>query len=60
LPDTQIWTLSVFGRIAAVPSSFARQKLAEHKVPKTIRVVDQVPGGPNGNADYSAARILFG
>jgi acyl-CoA synthetase (AMP-forming)/AMP-acid ligase II len=41
-------------------TSFSRQKLAGYKVPKAIRVVDQVPRGPNGKADYPAARILFG
>jgi fatty-acyl-CoA synthase len=40
-------------------TAFARQKLAGYKVPKSIKVVDQVPRGPNGKADYPSARGLF-
>lgn len=40
-------------------TTFARQKLAGYKVPKAIKVVDQVPRGPNGKADYPSAKGLF-
>jgi len=41
-------------------TAFTRQKLAGYKVPKAIKAVDQVPRGPNGKADYTSAKTLFG
>jgi fatty-acyl-CoA synthase len=38
----------------------ARGRLAGYKLPREIRVVDQVPRAPNGKANYPAARELFG
>ncbi len=38
---------------------FARSKLAAYKVPKEIRIVDEVRRAPNGKADYPWARTLF-
>jgi fatty-acyl-CoA synthase len=37
----------------------ARERLASYKVPRALLVVDTVPRGPNGKADYPAARALF-
>jgi acyl-CoA synthetase (AMP-forming)/AMP-acid ligase II len=34
-------------------------KLARYKAPKRIVVVSEVPRGPNGKADYSAAKSMF-
>jgi acyl-CoA synthetase (AMP-forming)/AMP-acid ligase II len=36
-----------------------RTRLSSYKLPKELRVVDQVPRAPNGKADYPAARRLF-
>jgi fatty-acyl-CoA synthase len=36
-----------------------RGRLAGYKVPREIRVVDQVPRAPNGKANYPDARKLF-
>jgi fatty-acyl-CoA synthase len=35
-----------------------RERLAAYKAPKRIVTVDRVPRGPNGKADYPAARAL--
>jgi fatty-acyl-CoA synthase len=37
----------------------ARGRLASYKLPREIRVVDEVPRAPNGKANYPAARELF-
>ena len=37
----------------------AAARLAGYKVPRQLRLVDQVPRWPNGKADYRAARRLF-
>jgi acyl-CoA synthetase (AMP-forming)/AMP-acid ligase II len=36
-----------------------RERLAAYKAPKRIVAVKTVPRGPNGKADYAAARALF-
>ena len=38
---------------------FTRTRLAAYKVPKEIRIADQVRRAPNGKADYPWARTLF-
>jgi fatty-acyl-CoA synthase len=37
----------------------ARTRLSSYKLPKELRLVEQVPRAPNGKADYPAARELF-
>jgi fatty-acyl-CoA synthase len=37
----------------------ARHRLASYKLPKELRIVDEVPRAPNGKANYPAARELF-
>jgi acyl-CoA synthetase (AMP-forming)/AMP-acid ligase II len=37
----------------------ARHRLASYKIPRALLMVDVVPRGPNGKADYPAARRLF-
>jgi fatty-acyl-CoA synthase len=36
-----------------------RERLAAYKAPKRVALVPKVPRGPNGKADYPAARALF-
>jgi fatty-acyl-CoA synthase len=38
----------------------ARSRLSSYKLPRELRLVEQVPRAPNGKADYPAARALFG
>jgi 3-oxocholest-4-en-26-oate---CoA ligase len=38
----------------------ARHRLSSYKLPKELRIVDEVPRAPNGKANYPAARELFG
>ena len=37
----------------------AKRRLSGYKVPREIRIVEQVPRAPNGKANYPAARELF-
>ncbi len=37
----------------------AQGRLASYKLPKMVRMVDEVPRAPNGKADYGAAQRLF-
>ncbi len=37
----------------------ARTRLAAYKLPKDLTIVDRIPRGPNGKADYPTARTLF-
>jgi fatty-acyl-CoA synthase len=36
-----------------------RQSLASYKVPRIVRVVDEIPRMPNGKVDYPLARTLM-
>jgi acyl-CoA synthetase (AMP-forming)/AMP-acid ligase II len=36
-----------------------KEKLAPYKAPRELRIVEQVPRGPNGKADYKAAKALL-
>jgi acyl-CoA synthetase (AMP-forming)/AMP-acid ligase II len=37
----------------------ARNRLSSYKLPKELRIVEQVPRAPNGKANYPAAKGLF-
>jgi fatty-acyl-CoA synthase len=37
----------------------ARDRLSSYKLPKDLRIVDEVPRAPNGKANYPAGRELF-
>ena len=37
----------------------ARSRLASYKLPREVRIVEEVPRAPNGKANYPAARELF-
>jgi fatty-acyl-CoA synthase len=39
--------------------SDARGRLSSYKLPREVRIVDQVPRAPNGKADYPSARAMF-
>jgi fatty-acyl-CoA synthase len=40
--------------------AWCRGSLAAYKVPKRVFAVAKVPRGPNGKADYAAAKLLAG
>jgi 3-oxocholest-4-en-26-oate---CoA ligase len=58
-----VGVVSLSPGLAAAPDELiadARERLSSYKLPKELRVVDAVPRAPNGKADYSAARAMFG
>jgi long-chain acyl-CoA synthetase len=48
------------GVTAAAALAFCRSNLAEHQVPRTLRVVAQLPRGERGKLDRAALRALLG
>ena len=66
VPDEE-WGEAVFAVVAPVRGAavdaealrdWVRGRLAAYKVPRRIVVVDEVPRGPAGKADYASARAF--
>lgn len=63
MPD-ETWGQCVTAMVEAEPSEVAailahvRRHLAGYKVPKRLLAVPSVPRGPNGKADYAAAKAM--
>jgi fatty-acyl-CoA synthase len=63
MPD-ETWGQCVTAVVEAEPSevtailAHVRRHLAGYKVPKRLLAVPSVPRGPNGKADYAAAKAM--